>query len=228
MGRSQPGAERQAAELRAAGYPVVTAPLIRIEALPPILPAQPFEAVVFLSEHAVRHGLAALQSCSWFAAARLLAVGGRTASVLEAAGHRSTAPARASSEGLLAAPELTKAASVLLVCGVGGRDLLEQTLCERGVRVARCVCYRRVAVDALDPAAAACDVAIAASAEALRVLAELWLGAGGRSDLPILVPSARVAGIGVELGFGRLHDCGGADSDAWLRGLAALQSTETQ
>jgi len=46
--------------------------------------------------------------------------------------------------------------------------------------------------------------------------------------VPVLVPSARVAALGVELGLRNLHDCAGADSAAWLRGLAAVESVEKQ
>jgi len=73
--RSQPGADRQAAALRDAGHEVVVAPVIRIEATGSAPPAGPFDVLVFLSEHAVRAGLAPLRAAPWFIDARAFAVG---------------------------------------------------------------------------------------------------------------------------------------------------------
>ncbi|MFU8814170.1 MAG: uroporphyrinogen-III synthase [Pseudomonadales bacterium] len=226
LSRSQPGAERQAADLRAAGYQVVVAPVLHIEPLPASAPPPgPFDWIIYLSEHAVRHGLRALPDSSQARAARVLAVGRRTAAVLERHGVPSAAPDDATSEGLLALPQLQNLAAqhVLLVGGVGGRTLLAETLTARGARVARFDCYRRVPARVLDPAVLDCNVIIAASAEGLARVADLWLAAGGRPDVPVLVPSARVAGLAVEVGLESLHDCAGADSAAWLRGLERLQ-----
>jgi uroporphyrinogen-III synthase len=228
MSRSQPGADRQAGELRAAGHDVVVAPVLDVEPIPAQPPSGPFRYLVFLSEHAVRFGLPALGDHA--ATAAVLAVGTRTADVLEHAGVRVTAtPPEATSEGLLDLPELQhlRGAAVLLVGGAGGRTLLARTLTERGARVARFECYRRCAVTAVDPAVFDCDVIVAASAEGLVRVAALWLPAGGRSDVPVLVPSARVARLGVEVGLQSLHDCAGADSDAWLRGLERLRQMGT-
>ncbi|HEX7036578.1 MAG TPA: uroporphyrinogen-III synthase [Pseudomonadales bacterium] len=227
MSRSQPGADRQAAELRAAGHRVVVAPVLAIEALQPPLPAGDFDLVLFLSEHAVRFGLTAIAELSWFGAARVLAVGARTAERLAERGVDPEVPAEPTSEGLLALPTLERVAGrrVLLVAGEGGRSLLAETLTARGAEVVRYECYRRVALDRLDPAVLDCDVLIAASGDGLEQAARLWRAHGGRDDLAVLVPSARVAALGVELGFVNLHDCAGADSAAWLRGLAELQSS---
>jgi uroporphyrinogen-III synthase len=224
LSRSRPGADRQAADLRDAGFEVVVAPVIYIEALNPPLPAGSFDVVVFLSEHAVRLGLPALERLPWFAAARVLAVGARSAGVLGSRDIGVEVPSEATSEGLLALPRLRRPGErrVLLVSGAGGRPLLARELAARGAEVHRFDCYRRVVVRTLEAAVLGCDAVIAASGEGLRQAARLWLDAGGRADIPVLVPSPRVAQLGVELGLSRLHDCGGADSDAWLRGLAQL------
>jgi len=223
--RSQPGADRQAAALRDAGHDVVVAPVIRIEATGSAPPAGPFDVLVFLSEHAVRAGLPPLRAAPWFIDARAFAVGARTAAVLADAGVRATTPEEPTSEGLLELPAFAAmdGQRVLLVRGAGGRELLEQTLTERGARVARFDCYRRTPVRRLDPRVLNCQAIIAASGEGLRQVAALWLDGGGAAAVPVLVPSARVAGLGVEVGLSSLHDCGGADSEAWLRGLARLE-----
>ncbi len=224
--RSQPGADRQAEALRAAGHRVVVAPVIVIEGLAAETPDGPWDLVIFLSEHAVRFGLPALRREPWFAAARVLAVGARTAAVLEDAGVTATSPEPPTSEGLLALPDLVQVrdAAVLLVRGAGGRELLGDELSARGARVEQVECDRRRPVARLAADVADCDVVIAASGEGLRQAARLWLSRGGRRDVPVLVPSARVAGLAVEVGLARLHDCGGADSQAWLHGLEQLQA----
>lgn len=224
--RSRPGADRQAEDLRAAGYEVVVTPVIAIEPVATPPPEGPWDLVIFLSEHAVRLGLGALRGESWLAAARVFAVGQRTAALLREAGLTAVAPEPATSEGLLALPELARVqeTGVLLVRGAGGRELLREALTSRGARVAAFDCYRRCPVNDLDVRVGDCDVIIAASGEGLRQAAGLWLAAGGRQDVPVLVPSARVASLAVEVGLTRLHDCSGADSAAWLRGLDRLRT----
>jgi uroporphyrinogen-III synthase len=229
VSRSRPGAERQAAALREAGYEPVVAPVIEIETLEQTPPEGPFDTVIFLSEHAVRLGLPALEQLPWFAGTQRLAVGARTAAGLELRGLNVAIPPVATSEGLLDLTRLRRLQRrrVLLVTGAGGRSLLDRELVARGALVRRLECYRRVVRQRLEADVHGCDAVIAASGEGLRQVATLWLGAGGRADVPVLVPSARVARLGVELGLFNLHDCGGADSDAWLRGLAQLQSAGT-
>lgn len=224
--RSQPGADRQADDLRAAGHCVVAAPVIAIEPLAPPVPAGPWHVVVFLSEHAVRFGLDALRGETWIAGARVLAVGPRTVTALDETGLAATAPEPPTSEGLLALPALARVedVGVLLVRGEGGRGLLAEALTARGARVGSFACYRRRPVTRLAVAVDHCEVVIAASGEGLRQAAALWLGLGLRRDVPVLVPSARVAGMAVEVGLTRLHDCRGADSQAWLRGLAEVKA----
>lgn len=226
MSRSQPGADRQAGDLRAAGYEVVVSPVITIEPLSASPPPGVFDDVVFLSEQAVRLGFLELQALAWFAHAQVLAVGARTREVLRARGVDAEAPAEPTSEGLLAMPGLgLPGRRVLLVSGVGGRGVLAPELAARGAIVARFDCYRRVPCSGLGADVLTCGAVIAASAEGLRQVAQSWLAAGGRADVPVLVPSARVAALGVEVGLSNLHDCAGAGSDAWLRGLAHVQSS---
>jgi uroporphyrinogen-III synthase len=225
--RTQPGADRQAATLRAAGYEVVVAPVLRIVPVAAAPPAAPFHWVLFLSEHAVRLGLPALQQAGALVGARVLAVGARTAQKLRDAGVDAETPELHTSEGLLALPELQQVRGhrVLLVRGVGGRDLLAETLAERGAEVVSFACYRRDDLPTLDADARRCDAVIVASGDGLRQVARLWCGGGGSVAVPVLVPSARVARLGVELGFTSLHDCGGADNDAVLAALAQIRTT---
>ena len=73
--------------------------------------------------------------------------------------------------------------------------------------------------------ARAVEAIVAASGDGLEQIARLWFAVGGRPDVALLVPSARVAEKGVELGFTNIHDCAGADISAVLRTLQALRAT---
>jgi uroporphyrinogen-III synthase len=223
--RSEPGASRQARALEAAGYRCLIAPVLEIEPVAGGAPVGIFDLVIFLSEHAVRHGLPRLM----LGGAELLAVGARTAEVLAAAGHGATHPARADSEGLLGLPALADVAGrrILLVCGEGGRMLLAETLTARGARVERFVCYRRRVVAAIAEDLGAADAIVAGSAEGVSGIARFWFAAGCSAGVPLLVPSARVRARAVALGFRNVHDCHGADSAAVLRGLADVSGAGT-
>jgi len=224
--RSEPGATRQARALQEAGHTCLVAPVLVIEPLPAAPPAGRFDVVIFLSEHAVRHGLAGLE----LAGARLLAVGAQTAAALGRAGLAAEQPMRADSEGLLALPALTMVSGrrVLLVCGAGGRMLLARELAARGAEVDRYVCYQRRSNAALAAELGEVDVIVAGSADGLAHAARLWFAAGERSDVAVLVPSARVRDHGLALGFTNVHDCQGADTAAVLRGLEWLGRTGMQ
>lgn len=221
--RSEPGASRQAAVLEAAGHSCLVAPVLAIEPVAGDPPSGPHDAVIFLSEHAVRLGLPRLSPGT----ARIFAVGGRTAEVLEAAGHQVVRPERPDSEGLLALEQLTavRGQRILLVGGVGGRTLLATELTARGATVERFVCYRRRIVESLDTRPGSVEAIVAGSAEGLAQIARLWFAAGGSPDVAVLVPSERVGAHGVALGFRNVHDCGGADAAAVLRGLERLART---
>jgi uroporphyrinogen-III synthase len=226
--RTQPGADRQARALAAAGYQAVVAPVLTVRAVPSRPPRGPFDWVIFLSEHAVRFGFPALEASGGLTSAGVLAVGARTAAALGELGITALAPEQPTSEGLLELDELTRVRGrrVLLVRGVGGRTLLADVLAGRGADVEQFECYRREAADAVDVPVAGCDVIVAGSGDGLREAARLWWAAGGRADVAVLVPSGRVAELAVALGFSRIHDCGGADEGAVLAGLRQLDTTE--
>ena len=221
--RSEPGASRQAALLRAAGYECLVAPVLAIEPVTGAVPAGPFALVVFLSEHAVRHGLPRLTVGD----AAVFAVGARTAEVLAEAGYPAERPDRADSEGLLALAALADVSGqrILLVCGVGGRMLIAAELAARGAQVERFICYRRAPLVPVGIHLGSVDAIVAGSADGLTQIARAWTGAGGSPAVPLLVPSERVRARGVALGFRNVHDCRGADAAAVLRGLEQVSRT---
>ena len=167
--RTQPGADRQAAELEAAGYETLVAPVLKVETTAAAPPSGHIDMVVFLSEHAVRFS----ENFSFCAGAQLFAVGLQTGSRLEAAGYSAQVPEDQRSEGLLKMPEFAslRGKRVLLVAGEGGRDLLADTLAQRGATVTDYRCYRRVAVTDVELSADQVDVIIAASGDGLAAIA---------------------------------------------------------
>ncbi|MDD2893460.1 MAG: uroporphyrinogen-III synthase [Halothiobacillaceae bacterium] len=145
------------ARIRAVGAEVLALPLLEIA--PPVAPVRAevlraqlvrAERVIFISPNAVRMALQCLPAHAWPSAPQLVAIGQGTARALQAAGFAQIlAPvAGADSEALLALPEFQQLAGqhILLVRGEGGRELLAQTLAERGAQVDHAVVYRRVAM----------------------------------------------------------------------------------
>jgi len=222
--RSRPGADRQARELVAAGYEVVVAPVLDIVGTTMEAPSEPADWVIFVSEQAVRH----CPDLTFIGGARVFAVGGRTQEVLGRRGIDAIAPVEPTSEGLLALEELAvgRGRTVLIVCGEGGRTLLDDELAVRGARVMRHVCYRRRAVTGVRVDPASVDAIVAASAEGLLAAFAAWRKAGGGVSVPVLVPSARVAAKARELGCRRVVECAGADTRAILSALDRLGADE--
>jgi uroporphyrinogen-III synthase len=217
--RSQPGADRLAGVLRGAGYPCLVSPVLAIEPIP-APPVPPRLAVaVALSEHAVMHAPQDL----WARAERVIAVGGRTAAVLAARGVRGDIPAVASSEGLLdgpLAPLLAAPAQVrdpvALVCGAGGRTLLQEQLREAGIAVQNIEVYRRQTVREMPAGLGQVRALVVSSGDGFSAAGRLWCPGDLQPDVPVFVPSPRVAALAGALGFRRAYDCGGADAESVL------------
>lgn len=206
-----------AARLTAGGAEVHAFPLLTIESRPALdgdLPAAVAGADgwIFISRHAVRHGLTQL------AAAGLLptrvptfAVGAATAAALsEDWGITARHPSEANTEGLLKLPELQAVQGQTLVIfrGVGGRAALRTGLRAHGARVHYCEVYRRVPERRWEPALAAALAApgplllVAHSGAVLGALSQFLERAGDSIPRPVcLVPGERVAEIARGLGF---------------------------
>ena len=165
-----------------------------------------------------------------FSGATALAVGSTTVAALARRGVAATSPATASSEGLLELGTLTRVAGkrVLVVTGEGGRGVLQETLAARGAMVDELCVYRRLAAQVQAPDPSTVDVIAAASGDGMRCVARLWLdAASARADVPILVPSARVAELGRQLGFTRIVQGCGASSAAVIDALRNLERRES-
>jgi len=107
-------------------------------------PADRYDLVIFVSANAVRFGADFLENRRDL---RLATVGQVTAAALNAAGYRiSLMPAEgADTEALLAMPQLAHMSGqrVLIVRGVGGRELLADALVQRGALVQLAEVYTR-------------------------------------------------------------------------------------
>lgn len=187
--------------------------------------------LLFVSANAVRHGLGQLP-------ARLLeswktgAVGEATARALRGAGCRvDLLPAgRQDSEGLLQLPQLQdiKGQRVLIVRGEGGRELLAESLVQRGARVDYLEVYRRTCpqvdtqqlVEKWDQRV---QLALVTSSALLDNLCRM-LGTDGTVKLkqtPLVVVSERTLAEARQRGFQRLRCAAGAGDQALSEALVA-------
>lgn len=194
-----------------------------------------YALVVFISPNAVAHALPAILARGpWPAGVMPAAVGPGTVKALAAQGVNGclVPGGRFDSEALLALPELAASRlsgrKVLILRGDGGRELLADTLKERGASVDCVTCYRRAAPSG-DAAlllaawrAGRLDALTVSSSEALRHLLAM-LDDEGRAFLqktPLFVPHARIAETARGLGLDRIVLTAAADSGL-LAGLLA-------
>lgn len=195
---------------------------------------QGFQAIIVVSKPAARLLLEQLADAGlqppvqgWFT------VGEATAAVLQGAGLAVSFPPRGDdSEALLALPALRQAVAmpaprILIVRGVGGRELLAERLAEQGASVDYLELYRRCL-----PAYPAGTLMRRIEAERLNGLVvssgqgfeHLQQMAGADwpqlARLPLFVPSPRVADQARAAGAQQVVDCRGASATALL---AAVQ-----
>jgi uroporphyrinogen-III synthase len=232
--RPQAQAAPLVAAITAAGGEALCYPLLEIAPLadPAELRAvaprlADYALAVFISPNAVAYALPTLRAAGpWPANLRPAAVGPGTAAALADEGIADCLlpETRFDSEGLLARPELAANAvngrKVLILRGDGGRELLADTLRQRGAIVDCVSCYRRsgpaMPPDTLLVAARRGQLAAltCSSSEGLRYLSA-WLDDAGRSllqTLPLFVPHPRIAEQAVQLGWQRVVLTGAAEA----------------
>ncbi|MCQ4307294.1 uroporphyrinogen-III synthase [Pseudomonas stutzeri] len=194
-------------------------------------------AVVVVSKPAARLSLELLERYwpqpplgqVWFS------VGAATGAILEGFGLDVSWPSTGDdSEALLALPRLNEALNVadprvLILRGEGGREHIAETLRRRGVQVDRLELYRRYLPD-YPPGtlletlrSERLNAVVVSSGQGLLSLHEL-AGADWPAlrELPLFVPSPRVAEMAATLGARIIVDCRGAGTAALL---AALRET---
>lgn len=203
--RTEPVASRLAQRLSQAGVTCLVEPVLGIEATRLKMPDEAFDLVIFVSVHAANLGKSQLrENLTWYA------VGAATASALQRLDVLCPPTDNETSEGLLELPGLQEGNGrvVLLVCGEGGRPLLQDTLRERGFNVQRFEVYRRIALEVEAPTEV--EIIVVGSAQAMRLVADQWVKGGGDKNIEVVAPSLRVAEIGRSIGFKNVHNSAGA------------------
>jgi uroporphyrinogen-III synthase len=219
--RPQPAADQTAKVLRSAGAQVLVAPMLDIGAvpLPPVqatalasqLADSGFATSIFVSTHAVEHGLRALGGVGHTALGAVFAIGAATARRLADKGFPDArAPETGEdSEALLADVRFTEVTGrrILLVRGqseAGGRQLLADSLRARGAALTELICYERrpaeLAADAIDrlrEAVAQGAAVLFGSVETLESFARVVPISSIRVAL---VPHPRIAAVAQQLG----------------------------
>lgn len=143
---------------------------------------------------------------------------------------------RFDSEGLLALPEFrhVDGKKIIILRGEGGRELLGNTLAERGAYIKYAECYRRRKPKAdITPllrqwAKGGIDIVSVTSVEGLRNLFDL-AGTAGRELLiktPIVVISQRMATVSRELGIRNTLVAKAANDDAIVEAIKAWRTAE--
>lgn len=230
--------------LAKAGIHSASLPLLAIKPLPEtaeqratVLELDRYCAVIVVSKPAARLGIELLDRYwpqpplgqAWFS------VGAATGAILADYGLDASWPERGDdSEALLALPRLGEALArpdpkVLILRGEGGRELLAETLRARGVQVDILELYRRYLPDYPAGTLAATlrserlNGLVVSSGQGLLSLRELAADTWPEMlELPLFVPSPRVAEMARQLGAKRIVDCRGASVAALL---AALRET---
>jgi uroporphyrinogen-III synthase len=182
------------------------------------------DIAIFISPNAAQFGMAAIRTHGGLPATlRVFAVGPGTARALAEQGVEGViTPDGQDSEALLALPQLQAVAGrrVVIVRGVGGRDLVADTLRARGAEVHFLECYRRTCprADAAPLLArwqtGGIDAVTVASAETLHNLAAL-LGEAGAPLLavtPLFAPHEKIAAAARRFGIAHVIATAGGDA----------------
>ena len=211
-------AKKLSALINEAGGTLILFPLIEIT---PLADYGQFEAVIsdindydwaiFISSNAVQNGMPRLVKQGIPTKLKFAAIGPVTASELQSFGVKGVLipKDRFDSESLLALPEMTDVFSkkILIVRGVGGRDVLAETLKARGAQVTFAECYQRI-----NPQTN-CDLLaqlwadkklhgiVVTSSEAMRHLLDLAGDSEWLKHVTLCVNHARIAELPLQIGF---------------------------
>lgn len=230
------------------GVQAVNLPLLDIRPLPLVndrlllfKESAKVDWLIFVSANAVNFALTAVGGgmLDYCRSIRIAAVGQATAKALNAFGLIVNAvPEQGfNSEALMAMAEFQQVQGQRIVCvrGVGGRELLAETLRSRGAQVDYLEVYQRVP-STVDPMAFkalieknAPDVITVSSGEALSTLIEKLETESLRTLLlaiPLVVISDRLRLLAMALGFKRIAVSGDPSDAAVLKTIISLVSGE--
>lgn len=239
--RPAPAAEELVSRLRKAGRVAWSMPLIEftpgtgLDGLPTQLALQQEGDLVFiLSQHAIHYAQPALTRAgiTWPANLHYYAIGRTTALALHTASGLDVVwpHERETSEVLIQLPALQQVAGkrALILRGNGGRELLAETLQQRGADVQFVECYQRCAkiyegaIEGRRWRDRGIDTLVVTSGEMLQQLFSLFPEIDREEWLihcRLLVVSERLAIRARELGWRKIRVADGADNDALLRAL---------
>lgn len=187
-----------------------------------------YSKIVFISRHAARIGADIIDhywpqlpmNVHWFA------IGSGTADELKRFNISVQVNKGIDSESLLSNHALQHLDDqrILIIKGIGGRELLSQKLAERGAKVDLAEVYQRQLPDYTDREiaeriSAPVDVVLITSGEALKNLKRLLSNQFELKETPIIVPSLRIAQLAKTLGFEQRIVAEGADNHAMLKAL---------
>ncbi len=167
--------------------------------------------LLFISSNAVQNGMPLLLKQGIPDNIKFAAIGPKTAQALKSfdVDQVLVPEGRFDSESLLALPEMhhMQNKNVLIVRGIGGRELLANTLKARGANVQFAECYRRINPqkddDILEKAYANQQLQsiIVTSSEAMRYLLDLANNASWLKNINICVNHARIAEQPIAMGL---------------------------
>ncbi|MCX8959001.1 uroporphyrinogen-III synthase [Erwinia psidii] len=242
--RPAPAAEKLVQRLRQAGKAAWSMPLIEftagreLDSLPGRLAGlQAGDLVFIVSQQAVHYAERALAKNDrcWPANLNYYAIGRATGQAFHAASGRDVVwpEGRETSEVLIQLPALQQIAGkqALILRGNGGRDLLAETLRQRGANVQFVECYQRSAKQYQGATEGrrwrnlGITTLVVTSGEMLEQLFSLFPNDDRQEWLlhcRVIVVSERLATRARELGWRDIRVAEGADNDALLR---ALQQT---
>ena len=202
---------------QAGGTPILF-PLIEITPLPDysqfavvISDIVNYDWAIFISSNAVQNGIPHLVKVGIPSNLKFAAIGPVTASELQSFGVKDVLIPNGyfDSESLLALPEMTAVLGkkILIVRGIGGRDILSETLKKRGATVTFAECYQRI-----NPQAN-CNLLVnlysekklqgivVTSSEAMRHLLDLAGDAGWLHNVILFVNHIRIAELPLQMGL---------------------------
>jgi uroporphyrinogen-III synthase len=227
-------AKNLTALIEQAGGHVILYPLITLSALDDysVFEAQlgklaDYDWAIFISSNAVQYGMPRLLQ-HWVevpARLRFAAIGPATAAELKKFGIDGTLTPdnRYDSESLLALPEMQNVASrkIMIFRGVGGREMLGDTLKQRGAHVEFAECYRRTNPQTdmhtleVRRQQGELDAIVVTSSEAMRHLLQLGAARDWLSSIPLCVNHERVAELPRQNGM-RVMVAGESGDEAML------------
>ncbi len=225
--------------IEAAGGHVILFPLIEIVGLSDysqferiVAHIAEYDWIIFISSNAVQYGMPRLLKHTFPSHLRFAAIGPVTAKELQEFGIQNVLipGGRYDSESLLSLTELQdmQGQKVMIVRGIGGREVLAETLKSRGAEVTFAECYQRINpqknIDSLHQAWVnqQLQAIVVTSSEAMRYLLDFANNAAWLGEVTLCVNHARIAEQPIAMGLNvKVADAPG--DEAMLAALSNLR-----